>query len=431
MTLEKKFVTFTNRHFKGGKPLLLGLSGGPDSLALFYLLLKYQIPFEVAHVDHGWRAESGHEALILKDLAIQYQLPFHEKKLKGKLSELACREERIQFFKDLYHQYQYQALVLGHQRDDQVETVFKRILEGASLTNLKGMGEASTFNGLPVWRPLIHVEKQEILQWLQNQNIKPFFDFTNEDPKYLRSRMRSIILPNLSATFGKEIYPSLIHIGEEARELHLFLEKHLDPIIQSIERSPSGYFLDLSTLTELTPFELKYLVRTFSKMGGLIASRNFVEKAAELIQKGVANKVLISGTYHLYIDRGRLFLYPQPLKTILSEYKPLLDNTFFNGWKISVKQVATPNGIKTDWKSAWKGEMRVTIPKGNYTLGPSKTPKLSKLWNNHKVPSFLGQTIPAIWHENTLIHEFLTGKIPFSKGDSTAWFDIEISMSNP
>lgn len=308
MTLEPTFQDFFRRHYQGGKPLLLGLSGGPDSLALFHLLIKYRIPFGVAHVDHGWRAESGQEALILRDLVNQYQLPYHEKKLKGAHSELICREERLKFFKECFEKEGYEALLLGHQRDDQVETVLKRILEGATLINLKGMGETSSINAIPVWRPLITIEKRKILKWLEEQNLKPFFDYTNEDPKYLRSRMRQQILPNLAASFGKEIHPSLIHLGEEAKELHFFLNKHLEPILLSVKYSPFGYFLDLTPHPPMTPFELKYLIRSFCKMGGFTPSRDLVNRASQMVLKRSSNKVLISGKNYFYIDKNRLLL---------------------------------------------------------------------------------------------------------------------------
>lgn len=408
MNLEKRFVDFMNRHYKGDEQLLLGLSGGPDSLALFHLLQKYGISFAVAHVDHGWRAESGEESLILRKLAEDNGHPFYEKKLQGVLTEAACREERIKFFSELLFKYHFKAVVLGHHRDDQLETVFKRILEGASLTNIGGMGEVSTLNGMQVWRPLIKVEKKEILSWIEKQNLKPFFDSTNHDTQYLRNRMRKKILPNLSAVFGKEIDNSILHLGEESKEIQFFLNQHLAPILNTIESSSLGYFLDLNPYLPLTPFELKYLIKTFCKKAQWIPSREMVETAADLIQKGASNKELIGGSNRLYIDRKRLFLAKR-MEKMPSETQSLIDSMDYGPWKISLKEGLSLEG-DTCWKGAWKGKMRVILPRNSYSIGPSRTPKISKWWNNHKIPAFLGSTVPAIWHQGTLVHEFLTGK---------------------
>ncbi len=427
MTLENTFLDFIHRHYRGDKPLLLGLSGGPDSLALFHLLTKHAIPCGIAHVDHGWRPESGQEALILRCLAKEYQLPFHEKKLKGMTTELACREERIKFFREIYREHGYAALVLGHQRDDQLETVFKRILEGASLTNMGGMGEVSTMDGVPVWRPLIKVEKAEILRWIQDHQLKPFFDSTNQDPKFLRSRMRQQIIPYLSAVFGKEIDNSILNLGEEAKELQFFLNIHLDPILRSIESSSSGYFLDLNPYSSMTPFEIKYIIRSICKLVPFIPSRDIVDKATEFILSGEANKLFMGGNNQLYIDRKRLFLNRKPWMPLPADPQPLKDSVKFGDWIVSIKDVSSQGDAPTTWKEAWKGEMKVTIPRGNYLLGPSKTPKISKWWNNHKVPSFLGTTVPAIWSEGAIIHEFLTGKTLLGKSQTDDFIEISIS----
>lgn len=409
MMLEKNFLDFMHRHYQGEKPVLLALSGGPDSLALFYLLLKYGFPFGVAHVDHGWRSESGQEAAILKKLALENHLPFHERKLNGVVSELICREERIKFFTELHNEHGYHALILGHQKDDQVETVFKRILEGASLVNLAGMAEVGFLNGIPVWRPLLQIEKREILQWNQDHNLQPFIDSSNENTKFLRNRMRREMIPDLNLSFGKDIQPSLHHLGEEAKELQSFLNKHLAPILQKFELSSSGYFLDLAPFDSISPFETKYLVRLFCKEY-FTPSRDFVDTTFDLVARGVANKVLISGRNHLYIDRKRLFLSKEALEPVPVAPQPLVDGTIFGSWRVSIEDASNTPFTPTDWKGAWNGEMKVVLPKGDYMLGPSKTQEISKRWNNHKVPSFLGDHIPAIWKDGVLVHEFLTGK---------------------
>ena len=143
------FLKFLNSRCDWSRPVLIGLSGGPDSMALLHLLRecaqKKDLRIGVAHVNHCWRAESSYEAAQLEELVKNLGYSFHLKvlnpsELTGNLED-ACRRERLAFFNELTHAYGYQAVILGHHRDDQAETVLKRFLEGASLVNLKGMEE--------------------------------------------------------------------------------------------------------------------------------------------------------------------------------------------------------------------------------------------------------------------------------------------------
>ena len=135
---------FLKVHYREGFPLLVGFSGGPDSLALLHLLMEcrrfFALELHVAHVDHGWREASGREAEGLQRAVGSWGLKFYVRRLEGiPATEVAARESRLRFFGELYKELGCQAVVLGHQGDDQVETVLKRILEGATLPALGGI----------------------------------------------------------------------------------------------------------------------------------------------------------------------------------------------------------------------------------------------------------------------------------------------------
>lgn len=416
---------FLLKHHDPCRPLLLALSGGPDSLALLHMLLHYRtshpLDLAIAHVDHGWRPESGHEATILEKIAAEYNLPFHLKKLnpstlKGNL-ESACRTERLRFFKELCDLYGYQAVLTGHHADDLSETVLKRLFEGARLTHLSGLQEVSDFEGLALWRPLLTVEKEEIINWLNDRGIKSFQDSTNSDKRFLRARMRQTLIPYLNEQFGKRIAPSLLNLSSEATALRDYLSDRLKLYMDAVIEGKWGYLIDLTSLPPLHPYELREFIRFFSEKVGFLLSRELVELTASLLEDHSANKRVVSGTKTLEIDRGRLF-FPQiklpPFPIIkLSEGKHHL-----GPWSVIVSRQKEPLSANYQgWQAAWQGRCAVTLPEADYTLAPISPgtsyrdhTAIDKYWTNHKVPAFLRPLFPGIWKEDSLIHEFLTDK---------------------
>jgi tRNA(Ile)-lysidine synthase len=211
---------FLNVHWDQKEPLVVGLSGGPDSMALFYALLDCGVKPHIAHVDHGWRENSGEEAEILQREAEKWGCPFHTTKLQlEEKSEDAARKGRYAFFQSL----PYKTVLLAHQAEDLAETVLKRIFEGAHLPFLGGMEPVSRQGDLILWRPFLKIRRKEILAYLGD---RPYFtDPSNSDPQYLRARMRSEIFPFLTEKFGKEIVGNLVLLSERAHELKQYFEE--------------------------------------------------------------------------------------------------------------------------------------------------------------------------------------------------------------
>ena len=243
------------------RPLLLAYSGGPDSKALLYGLLEAGIKPHLAHVDHGWREESLLEAELLRKEAENLKLPFHSIRLTclpDKNLEDYGREARLQFFRTLFDQIPFQALLLGHHSDDLAETALKRIFEGAHLPFLGGMTPTSELMGMAVWRPLLGVRKKEILHFLETKMLKGFYDKTNDDPKFLRTRLRQTMIPDLTVSFGKEIVPNLALLSERAYELKEYLDRKVESI-----RKMEGEWGSAFYLKGVERLEARHLLRRF------------------------------------------------------------------------------------------------------------------------------------------------------------------------
>ncbi|MBA3237596.1 MAG: tRNA lysidine(34) synthetase TilS [Parachlamydiaceae bacterium] len=408
------------------KPLLIGLSGGPDSLALLYTLMEIKdllpIKLGIAHVDHSWRECSAEEATKLELLAHKLSLPFHLKVLNPKILtgnlEEACRLERLAFFRELSTENGYQAVLLGHHADDQTETVLKKIFEGSELPFLQGMHQETYINGVKIWRPLLNLRKFEMVRYLQNRSLIPFEDKTNEDPQFLRARFRKTILPLLSNHFGKEIFNCLNRIGRDSAELTLYLDEQIKTYIDHIVFSPFGISIDLSQKRPTSAFEFRHLLRRFCDIKNISFSRALLDKLVELLESGVANKEIRTKDTSMQIDRHRLFLIHNSIPVMEKELEIVPGIFIYGGWTLEIRAVTYSKELPTtDWTSAWKGEVQVVLPEGKYRLLPPKanylykgSGELGKWWNNAKVPAFLRNFLPVVSNGTDIVHEFLTGR---------------------
>lgn len=307
--VEETISEFLQMHCPARPRLLLGLSGGPDSMALFRLLIGEGYPFEVAHIDHGWRPESGEEAIELESLCRNEGVAFHKKQLglSGlRNMEDEARRARLAFFKQVLEQRGLEGVLLAHQADDQAETVLKRLFEGASLPKLKGLVPRTTVEGMVVYRPFLKVRKSDIIKWLDARRISYFQDPTNADPRFLRSRLRDTLMPLLSSHFGKQVAPGLCRIGESAAELGEFLEAQLRPYTCRIRKIENGVSLDFAAEPLPSSFLCKALIRHLFDSRRLALSNPVLETILDHLQKGSCHKSLTVGRQAVLIHRKQL-----------------------------------------------------------------------------------------------------------------------------
>jgi tRNA(Ile)-lysidine synthase len=301
----KKFI---EKRLDPSRPLLLAYSGGPDSKALLYGLLEAGFRPHLAHVDHGWREESRQEALALEKEAAQLNLPFHSIRLTQtpeKNLEEHGREARIGFFRSLFDQIPFQSLLLGHHADDLAETALKRIFEGANLPFLGGMTAVCTLNGMPVWRPLLGLRKKEILLFLEARSLQGIYDRTNDDPRFLRTRLRHTLIPELCTAFGKEIVSNLAILSERAYEL----KEYLDRKISSIRRK-EGEWGSAFYLKDVERVEARHLLK------GFIPSRALIEAVLDA-ERGVFSP-------NIYVQNGWVVIFYGVNSLSISVVKNLL-----------------------------------------------------------------------------------------------------------
>ena len=180
--------------------LLIGLSGGADSVALLLLLLETKAQVTAVHVNHGLRGmDSDEDEAFVRRLCEDkgVQLLVFRAEPPENASEGWARKVRYGFFRQALQASRAEALVLAHHRDDQAETLLLHLVRGAGLTGLTGMAEDAMAEDMRILRPLLMYSRAELREYLMKQGQGWREDASNADPRYLRNAIRAEVLPCL------------------------------------------------------------------------------------------------------------------------------------------------------------------------------------------------------------------------------------------
>ncbi|MEW5938678.1 MAG: tRNA lysidine(34) synthetase TilS [Chloroflexota bacterium] len=222
-----------------GRPIVVAVSGGPDSLCLMDVLRRAGYPIIVAHFNHKLREESDLEANAVEQMAGRLGLPSvvesadvraysSEKKLSV---EEAARNLRYSFLFEQARLRLAQAVAVGHTADDQVETVLMHFLRGAGLTGLKGMAYraflANFDPGIPLVRPLLDVWREETVVYCAGQGLRPHYDPSNESLNFLRNRVRHLLIPTLE-TYNPKFRQALWRTAQLLAADHAIVTEAVD-----------------------------------------------------------------------------------------------------------------------------------------------------------------------------------------------------------
>ncbi len=215
--LEKKIDRIIRSHtlVQTGETVVVGVSGGPDSMALLHVLTALKIPCYAIYVDHGLRPKEIPEEISLvtstaHKLGISCEVVEADVKglaKKEKLSlEHAARTKRYEIFTRTADATGATKIAVGHTADDQAEEMLLRLIRGTARKGLSGM-ERLTENG--VIRPFLDIPKQELLAYLQDRQIPFMEDSSNQDRRFLRNKIRLDLLPYLEEHFHTGIRGTL------------------------------------------------------------------------------------------------------------------------------------------------------------------------------------------------------------------------------
>lgn len=205
---------------RGGKNLL-AFSGGVDSSALFFLLHDADIAFDIAIVDYGIRAQSALEVAYAKELSFKYNCRcfVHNAQNITKNFEAKAREIRYSFFHDLIQEHHYDNLITAHHLGDRFEWMLMQFCKGAGCVELAGMREIEKRESYTLVRPLLHLSKEELLQYISANAIQYFEDETNMNEEIKRNSFRHNYAQPLLKKFLDGIKKSFEYIDEDRDDL--------------------------------------------------------------------------------------------------------------------------------------------------------------------------------------------------------------------
>ncbi len=221
--------------------ILVGVSGGPDSVALLHSLNdmkdKYDLSIFGAHLNHGLRStDSSNDQKFVEKKFSELKIPFVTKQInlneivenESSSLENIARIERHKFLFDTSNHFNTSLVALGHHIDDQAETIILHILRGSGLDGIRGMNEISKRKidnqEINIYRPLLGTSRQDILKYLSEKNINFHIDATNYSTKYTRNSIRHSLMPQLE-TYNPEIKKSLRRLSESVKYDLIFLEE--------------------------------------------------------------------------------------------------------------------------------------------------------------------------------------------------------------
>ncbi|MEW5757872.1 MAG: tRNA lysidine(34) synthetase TilS [Candidatus Omnitrophota bacterium] len=250
--------------------ILIGVSGGPDSVCLLYLLnsikKKFNLYLHIAHLDHGLRKDSHSDRLFVEQLVKKLNLPcatekIQVKKIARKSLEETAREIRYDFFFKIAKKKLITKIAVGHNLDDQAETVLMRIIRGSGIEGMSAISPKKQINGFTIIRPLIETMRYDIEKYLKQKRIAPRQDYTNKDAKFLRNRIRKNLLPILEQ-YNPNIKKNLSNLAQILSQDFDYLNNQaLEFFNKKISKKRGLVKINLDALKKLHPSLQNLVIR--------------------------------------------------------------------------------------------------------------------------------------------------------------------------
>ena len=394
--------------------IVVGFSGGPDSVFLVEMLKKLQCFFNfkiyLVHINHLLR---GEDADSDENFSFEYakknnleifikRIPVKEiAKEVGKTLEEVGREERYKFFSEIYEKVRATKIATAHNKDDQIETFLFRLIRGTSLQGLEGI----KIKNNNVIRPISEIYKKDILEYLNKNEIQYKIDKTNFENEFTRNSIRLDLIPFIEERYNIKFKDKIFSLIEEIRENNQNNSLNLSDYTDSKNR------ILLEKIKFLSNFDRKNLLGLFLNEKNIEVNRNKIDEINSLIKSNGTKKIDLNKTYrivknytHLYIEEKR---EDNTINNSTIQLK-IPSEQVFNNFKISieiVKNLDIPkekNQYLLDTLYNDIIEVRYRKEGDRIFLDENHSKKIKEIFIEQKIPKDIRDRIPIFLYNNNI-----------------------------
>ncbi len=331
---------------KNNDIIILGNSGGPDSMCLLDILLKlrpkYNLSIISAHVNHNVRKESKAEREFLEDYCNKNNVVFETmtiEKYGDDNFENEARKIRYNFFYEMVNKYNANYLMTAHHGDDLTETILMRMVRGSSLKGYSGFPIITKYDNFSLIRPLLFITKVEALNYDITNNIPYVIDKSNLNKKYTRNRYRLDVLPLLKRE-DPNVHKKFLKFSETLLEYDNFINKEIKKVINKVYVDKKIILNEYNNLDILLKKKIvTYILEDIYKDNLMVINDRHVKLIMDLIDSNRANSKVC-------LPRGVVFNKSYDIVNIVNDVKDTIS------FEIEIDKLVTlPNGHKIEMVS--------------------------------------------------------------------------------
>lgn len=326
--MEKAVLTTIEKYnlIQANDKIVLGVSGGPDSLFMLDILNKLkeklQIEIVVAHVNHMIREEANEEEEFVQEFCKKINVEFYSKRIEvekyannNKIGlEEAGRKIRYEFFDEVASKTNSNKIAIAHNKNDKVETILMNVLRGSGVTGLQGIQPKKDNK---IIRPIIEIERQDIEKYCRENKLEPKIDISNFDNTYTRNKIRNVVIPYVKKEFNPNFIETITRLSEVITEENKFLknitEQRYSEIL--IEEKHNQITLDLKKFNrEEKVIKNRLILYTVSQLKGNTQGleKIHIQDIIKLCSNNIGNKFLTPNkTLKVLIKDKKIFFIKQ------------------------------------------------------------------------------------------------------------------------
>ena len=409
LNINKKYNLIENNDI-----IVVGFSGGPDSVFLVEMLKKLQdfINFKIylVHINHLLRGEDADsdekfsfEYAKKNNLGIFIKrIPVKEiAKELGKTLEEVGREERYRFFSEIYEKVGANKIATAHNKDDQIETFLFRLTRGTSLQGLEGI----KIKNNNIIRPISEIYKKDILEYLNKNEIQYKIDKTNFENEFTRNSIRLDLIPFIEERYNIKFKDKIFSLIKEIRENNQNNSLNLSDYTDSENR------IILEKTKFLSNFDKKNLLSLFLNKKNIEVNRNKIDEISSLIKSNGTKKIDLDKSYRIVKDYTYLYIEDKKENCVINNnviQVKIPSEQIFDNFKITVSTVENLDIPKQKNQYLLDAiyndiiEVRYRKEGDRIFLGEKHSKKIKEIFIDQKIPKDIRDRLPIFLYNNTI-----------------------------